>query len=49
MIDHNILQLLDKGICARVNSYDPDYFGGYMNENFLALESELGMTKEQAA
>lgn len=49
MADHNILELLDKGICATVNSDDPAYFGGYMNENFLALESELGMTKEQAA
>ena len=49
MTDHNILQLLDNGICATVNSDDPAYFGGYVNENFLALESELGMTKEQAA
>ena len=48
MADHNILELLDQGICATVNSDDPAYFGGYINENFLALENELGMTKNQA-
>jgi adenosine deaminase len=26
--------LLDAGLCATVNSDDPAYFGGYLNENF---------------
>jgi len=47
--DHNILELLDQGIRVTVNSDDPAYFGGYINENFLVLKNELGMTKEQAA
>jgi hypothetical protein len=36
MGQHNLLQLLDAGIMATVNSDDPAYFGGYMNANFEA-------------
>jgi adenosine deaminase len=35
LADHNLRQLLDAGLVATVNSDDPAYFGGYMNENFL--------------
>ena len=48
MADHNILKLLDDGVCVTVNSDDPAYFGGYMNENFIAMEAELGLSREQA-
>lgn len=48
MSQHNILDMLKKGVCVTVNSDDPAYFGGYMTENFEALEQALGMTKEQA-
>ena len=48
MADHNLLDMLDKGLCVTVNSDDPTYFGGFMNENFEALAEELSMTKEQA-
>jgi adenine deaminase len=27
--------LLDAGLCATVNSDDPAYFGGYMNQNLI--------------
>jgi len=43
MQEHNILRLLDKGLCVTVNSDDPAYFGGYLNENFEALHEALGM------
>jgi adenosine deaminase len=36
MSHHQIGALLDAGICATVNSDDPAYFGGYMNDNFIA-------------
>ncbi|OZG73042.1 adenosine deaminase [Hahella sp. CCB-MM4] len=49
MADHNLLQLLDRGVKVTVNSDDPAYFGGYMNENFLALHAALDLTQEQAA
>jgi adenosine deaminase len=41
MEQHNILELLDAGIVATVNSDDPAYFGGYMNDNFIATFEAL--------
>ena len=35
MAEHNLPTLLDAGLCATVNSDDPAYFGGYMNENLV--------------
>ena len=34
---HNVAQLMDVGLCVTVNSDDPAYFGGYVNENYLQL------------
>ena len=48
MADHNILQLLDQGLKVTVNSDDPAYFGGYINENFTALSNDLQMRRDQA-
>ncbi|WOJ96295.1 adenosine deaminase [Congregibacter brevis] len=48
MSEHRILELLERGLCVTVNSDDPAYFGGDLLENFAALESDLGMTREQA-
>ncbi|MEJ6654662.1 MAG: adenosine deaminase [Pseudomonas sp.] len=48
MRDHNILSLLEQGVKVTVNSDDPAYFGGYVNENFMALHESLGMTEDQA-
>jgi adenosine deaminase len=41
MADHNLAQLLDAGLCATVNSDDPAYFGGYMNQNFVETFAAL--------
>ena len=41
MGEHNLLELLDAGLLATVNSDDPAYFGGYMNDNFLAVFDAL--------
>jgi len=48
MSEHNILLMLEQGVCVTVNSDDPAYFGGYMTENFLALADSLSMSKDQA-
>ncbi len=48
MAEHNILQMLDLGVCVTVNSDDPAYFGGYMTENFVALAESLQLSKDQA-
>jgi len=37
MAEHNLARLLERGLCATVNSDDPAYFGGYMTDNFLAV------------
>ncbi|VAW56194.1 Adenosine deaminase [hydrothermal vent metagenome] len=48
MSAHNIIQMLEQGICVTVNSDDPAYFGGYMTENFNALAQALKMSATQA-
>ncbi|MCM5682581.1 adenosine deaminase [Schlegelella sp. S2-27] len=35
MAEHNLGQLLAAGLVATVNSDDPAYFGGYLNQNYL--------------
>ena len=45
MQDHNLVQLLDAGVVATVNSDDPAYFGGYMNQNFAACIDALPLTR----
>lgn len=49
MKHHNIKTLLDMGLCVMVNSDDPAYFGGYMNQNFIQLQKGLKLTKEDLA
>lgn len=48
MQDHNVLELLEAGLLVTINSDDPAYFGGYLNENFLAMQQDLDMSKTQA-
>ena len=35
LAQHNLPRLLDAGLVATINSDDPAYFGGYLNQNFL--------------
>ena len=35
LAQHNLKALLDAGLCATVNSDDPAYFGGYVNDNYV--------------
>ncbi|MDB5889549.1 MAG: adenosine deaminase [Polaromonas sp.] len=48
LASHNLGKLLDAGIAATVNSDDPAYFGGYMNDNFLQTFAAIGLDTEQA-
>jgi adenosine deaminase len=45
---HNLRELLDAGLAATVNSDDPAYFGGYMNENFLQTFAATGLDAQHA-
>jgi adenosine deaminase len=47
MAQHNLKQLLEHGLCVTVNSDDPAYFGGYLEENFDASQKALGLTNTQ--
>ena len=48
LAQHNLPQLLAAGLVATINSDDPAYFGGYMNENFLQTFAATGMGAAQA-
>jgi adenosine deaminase len=41
LAQHNLPALLDAGLVATVNSDDPAYFGGYVNDNFTAAFAAL--------
>jgi adenosine deaminase len=42
---HNLKRLLDRGLCVTVNSDDPAYFGGYLLENYLAVQRGLDLSR----
>ncbi|MEO4001868.1 adenosine deaminase [Mesorhizobium sp. CAU 1732] len=44
---HNIARLLRAGLLVTINSDDPPYFGGYVNENFAQCQTALGLTDEE--
>jgi len=46
MQDHPIKKMMDAGLAVTVNSDDPAYFGGYMIDNFMAIQQALDLTKE---
>ncbi|KAG5176790.1 hypothetical protein JKP88DRAFT_258920 [Tribonema minus] len=48
MRDHNLGLLLSRGIKATVNSDDPAYFGGYINQNFLETFEALDLDADAA-
>jgi adenosine deaminase len=41
--NHPIRKMLDLGLKATINSDDPSYFGGYMNENFIQVTEALAL------
>jgi adenosine deaminase len=49
MADHNLKTLLTQGLCVTVNSDDPAYFGGYLQDNFLAVAEALALSHAQLA
>ena len=47
MAEHNIHRLLKQGVHVTINSDDPSYFGGYMNDNFLAVHAALKLSNDE--
>jgi len=48
LASHNLGQLLAGGIVATINSDDPAYFGGYVNQNFTQTVAALRLTAQDA-
>jgi adenosine deaminase len=44
---HNLKRLLQRGLCVTVNSDDPAYFGGYLLENYLAVQQALALSRSE--
>jgi adenosine deaminase len=48
MAAHNLAQLLDADLMVMLNSDDPAYFGGYLEDNFAAVFDALPLHKGHA-
>lgn len=44
---HPVLEMLRRGLHVTLNSDDPAYFGGYVNENYRQLAEAVGLSREQ--
>ncbi|HEX8225231.1 MAG TPA: adenosine deaminase [Allosphingosinicella sp.] len=49
MADHPIDQMLREGLKATINSDDPAYFGGYINDNYRAATAARSLDRDQLA
>ena len=47
--DHNLKRLLDRGLKVMINSDDPSYFGGYVLDNYLAVQRGLNLSRTDIA
>jgi len=45
--DHPVQDMLKQGLHVTINSDDPAYFGGYVNENYHQLAHAVGLTRGQ--
>ncbi|MDI1327264.1 MAG: adenosine deaminase [Brevundimonas sp.] len=45
--DHPVPEMLRRGLHVTLNSDDPAYFGGYVNENYRQLAQAVGLTRDQ--
>jgi adenine deaminase len=44
---HPLRHMMDSGLMVTVNSDDPAYFGGYVNDNYRAVQQSLGLNREE--
>ena len=45
--NYPLRRMLDAGLLATVNSDDPAYFGGYINDNFVRVADALDLTEDE--
>jgi adenosine deaminase len=46
LAQHPLPRMLDAGLLVTLNSDDPAYFGGYVEDNFAAVRDELGLDED---
>ena len=46
---HPLRRMMDNGLVVTVNSDDPAYFGGYVNDNYRAVTDSLALTRDEIA
>jgi len=44
--DHPLKKMMDLGLKVTINSDDPAYFGGQVNQNYIEIQKALNLTKE---
>jgi adenosine deaminase len=49
LAQHPLRRMLDRGLVVTVNSDDPAYFGGYVNQNYRAAAQALGLGRDEIA
>lgn len=49
MTAHPLKMMLDRGLVVTVNSDDPAYFGGYVNDNYYAVRQALALSDAELA
>ncbi len=45
--NHPLKKMLELGLSATVNSDDPSYFGGYLNDNYIQVAGALDLSKSE--
>jgi len=44
--DHPLKKMMDLGLKVTINSDDPAYFGGQINQNYIEIQKALSLTKD---
>ena len=47
MREHNLARCSTRGVAVTVNSDDPAYFGGYVNDNYFAIVDALKLSEDE--
>jgi len=45
--EHNLKKMLNKNLMVMINSDDPAYFGGYLNQNLIEIQKALHLSKSE--
>ncbi|MDC0247885.1 hypothetical protein OAK00_01895, partial [Pelagibacteraceae bacterium] len=45
--EHNLKKMLNKNLMVMINSDDPAYFGGYLNQNLIEIQKALQLSKNE--